>query len=163
MMSHVDISPANTSGDLLQVRQLFLEYEVSLGVSLCFQNFQTELATLPGDYAPPDGCLLIALYQKEVAGCVALKKLSDGVCEMKRLFVRPQYRGAKIGRALADRVIQHARRIGYGRMRLDTLPKLEAALALYKSLGFEEIAPYHDYPMCAIFMELKLEDGSAQF
>src|SRR5215470_8501927 len=107
MMPHVDISPANTSDDLLQVRQLFLEYEASLGVSLCFQNFQTELATLPGDYTPPDGCLLIAVYQKEVAGCVALKKLSDGVFQMKRLYVRPQDRGAKIGRALADRVIQY--------------------------------------------------------
>jgi ribosomal protein S18 acetylase RimI-like enzyme len=156
---HVDISTATTTDDLQQVRALFLEYESFLGISLCFQNFQTELATLPGDYAPPGGCLLIARYQGEVAGCVALRKLGDGICEMKRLYLRPQYQGKKIGRALAEAVIQHARRAGYSRMRLDTLHKLDKALALYKSLGFQEIAPYRDYRTVeAVFMELMLED-----
>jgi len=151
------ISTANTTDDLQEVRKLFVEYQSSLGLSLCFQNFDDELTALPGDYAPPDGCLLIAVYQEEVAGCVALRKFVDGVCEMKRLYIRPQYRGLKIGKALAEAVIQYARRVGYARMRLDTLPKLKAALSLYRSLGFEEITPYHDYPMQAIFMELSLK------
>ena len=142
--------------DLPEVRRLFLEYQSSLGVSLCFQNFDAELAALPGDYIAPDGCLLLAENHGEVAGCIALRKLGDGTCEMKRLYVRPQYRGANIGRALAEAVIQYARRAGYARMRLDTLPKLEAALSLYKSLGFKEIAPYHEYPFQAVFMELSL-------
>jgi GNAT superfamily N-acetyltransferase len=102
---------------LQQVRALFLEYESFLGISLCFQNFQAELATLPGDYASPDGCLLIARYEEKVAGCVALRKLSDGICEMKRMYVRPEYQGMKIGRELAESVIQHARSVGYTRMR----------------------------------------------
>ena len=138
------------------MRRLFLEYQSALGISLCFQNFDAELAALPGDYAPPDGCLRLARYKEEIAGCIALRKLSDGICEMKRLYVRPEYRGAKIGKALAEAVIEDARRIGYGCMRLDTLPHLEAALSLYTSLGFQEIPPYHDYPMRAVFMELTL-------
>lgn len=142
--------------DLQEVRRLFLEYQSSLGVSLCFQNFDAELAALPGDYTAPNGCLLLAEYRGQVAGCIALRKFSEGICEMKRLYVRPQHRGANIGRALAEAVIQYARRAGYARMRLDTLPKLEAALSLYKALGFKEIAPYHDYPMQAVFMELSL-------
>ena len=152
----IQISTANAAEDLPEVRKLFLEYQSALGISLCFQNFDAELAALPGDYAPPDGCLLLARYQEEIAGCIALRELSDGICEMKRLYVRPEYRGAKIGKALAEAVIENARRIGYGCMRLDTLPHLEAALSLYKSLGFHEIPPYHDYPMRAVFMELAL-------
>jgi GNAT superfamily N-acetyltransferase len=127
------ISAAATGDDLQHVRQLFREYESSLGMSLCFQNFQAELDTLPSDYAPPDGCLLIARYQEEVAGCIALRKFSVGTCEMKRLYVRPQYQGIKIGRALAVAVIDYARGVGYARMRLDTLPRLEKALSLYRS------------------------------
>jgi ribosomal protein S18 acetylase RimI-like enzyme len=152
-----NVSPAITTDDLHQVRNLFVEYEASLGICLCFQNFQTELATLPGDYTPPSGCLLIARYQGEEAGCVALRKFIDGICEMKRLYVRPQYQGLKIGRALAEAVIEHARNTGYARIRLDTVSKLDKALSLYKSLGFQQIAPYRDYPeVSAIFMELKL-------
>jgi putative acetyltransferase len=152
----VDISPASTTDELQQVRKLFLEYESFLGISLCFQNFQTELVTLPGDYALPYGCLLLARYQGQVAGGVALRQFSDGICEMKRLYVRPQYQGMKIGRALAEAVIERARVAGFRRMRLDTLPHLEKALSLYRSLGFEEIAPFHDYSIQAIFMELSL-------
>jgi ribosomal protein S18 acetylase RimI-like enzyme len=151
----VSISTADTSADVEEIRCLFREYEAYLGISLCFQNFETELATLPGDYAPPDGTLLLARYQEQVAGCVALRKFDDGICEMKRLYVRPRYQGMKVGRALAERVINHARRIGYARMRLDTLPKLEAALSLYKSLGFREIAPFRNYcGIEAIFIEM---------
>jgi ribosomal protein S18 acetylase RimI-like enzyme len=139
-----------------QVRELFLEYESSLGISLCFQNFQTELATLPGEYAPPEGCLSIARYDGEVAGCVAMRKLSDGICEMKRLYVRLQYQGMKIGRSLTEHLIEHARHMGYSQMRLDTLPSMDKALSLYRSCGFTEIAPYRDYPIRAIFMELPL-------
>jgi putative acetyltransferase len=152
----VHIASADTTDDLQQVRTLFLEYESFLGISLCFQNFERELSTLPGDYAPPEGCLLIARYQGQVAGCVALRQFSDGVCEMKRLYVRSQYQGMKIGRALAEAVIEGARRAGYSCIRLDTLPRLERAVLLYKSLGFEEVAPFHDYPMQAVFMERSL-------
>jgi len=157
MASQIHISAATATGDLQKVRKLFLEYEASLGISLCFQNFQTELATLPGEYAPPEGCLLIARYQEQVAGCVAMRKFADGICEMKRLYVRPQYQGLKIGKALAGTVIDHARPVGYRCMRLDTLPQLEKALSLYRSLGFKEIAPYRDYQTIkAVFMELML-------
>lgn len=157
----IRILSANTTDDLQQVRKLFLEYESALGISLCFQNFQTELATLPGDYAPPDGCLLVAEHEDNLAGCVALRKFSDGICEMKRLFVRPEYRRAKIGRALTEYVIEYARCAGYHRMRLDTLPVMHQALPLYKSLGFEVIAPYRDYGTVeAIFMELVLGSDS---
>ena len=151
------ISTANTTDDFQEVRKLFLEYQSSLGISLCFQNFDAELAALPGEYAPPSGCLVIARFQGQITGCAALRKFINGVCEMKRLYVRPEYRGMKIGKALTEAVIQEARRIGYERMLLDTLPKLENALSLYRSLGFREIAPYHEYPMQAIFMELSLK------
>jgi ribosomal protein S18 acetylase RimI-like enzyme len=153
----IQIVEANTSDDFRQARNVFQEYRSSFGASPNFQDFDREVSALPGDYAPPDGCLLIALYRGQVAGCVALRKFGDGICEMKRLYVRPQFRGLKIGRALTECVIQHARRLELSYMRLDTLPILEKALSLYRSIGFKVVAPYRNSPISdAIFMELEL-------
>jgi ribosomal protein S18 acetylase RimI-like enzyme len=138
-------------------RVLFREYQAELGVDLCFQDFDRELAELPGAYGPPDGCLLVAAVDGQLAGCVALRRLGDGVCEMKRLYVRPAFRGQKVGRALAEAVIATARARGYQRMRLDTLPSMSQASELYRSLGFTEIAPYYRNPVAgARFLELAL-------
>ena len=151
------IYPVKNDEDFEIIKGLFVEYADSLGFELCFQNFDEELANLPGDYAPPDGCLLLATYRDKVAVCVGLRKLSDGICEMKRLYVRPDLQGLKIGRALAEAVIERARSIGYARMRLDTVPSMEVARRLYISLGFNDIEPYRHNPIeSAVFMELKL-------
>ncbi len=149
---------AQTPEQIDLARQLFREYEASLNIDLCFQNFENELAQLPGDYAPPHGDLLLAYQDDDLAGCVALRKISETVCEMKRLFVRDPFRGKRIGGALTQAIISEAKRIGYERMRLDTLPgKMDDAIILYRRLGFEEIAPYRHNPVPgAIFMELKL-------
>ncbi len=130
----------------------------SLGFSLCFQNFDKELADLPGDYAPPKGRLILAEYEGQLAGCVALHKLDEDICEMKRLYLRPQFRGKGLGRALADRIIADARQIGYRRMRLDTVePVMPDAVAMYRKIGFREIAPYCANPIAgALYMELQL-------
>jgi putative acetyltransferase len=144
--------------DVEHVRELFREYEAWLGIDLCFQNFEKELAELPGKYAPPEGRLVLALENGNVAGCVALRKIGEGICEIKRLFLRPAFRRKGLGRQLAERIIRDAREIGYERMRLDTLPpKMDGAIALYRSLGFKEIEPYYDNPVPgARFMELDL-------
>jgi len=113
---------AQTPAEIDQARGLFKEYETGLGISLCFQNFEQELAALPGDYAPPDGRLMLAFDRGDLAGCVALRKIGEGICEMKRLFVRDKFRGAGLGRKLANNIIKNAGNIGYQRMRLDTLP-----------------------------------------
>jgi GNAT superfamily N-acetyltransferase len=149
---------AESPAQVAQARELFLEYAQSLGFSLCFQNFDKELAELPGDYAPPDGRLLLAEYDGQLAACVALHKLEPGVCEMKRLYLRPLFRGKGLGRALAERIIAEARQIGYQRMRLDTVePVMKDAVAMYGKLGFEEVAPYRPNPVAgAMYMELKL-------
>lgn len=143
---------------IAQARELFLEYEKSLGFSLCFQSFDKELANLPGDYAPPDGRLLLAEYESGLAGCVALHKLTDEISEMKRLYLRPQFRGKGLGRVLAHRIIAEARQIGYRRMRLDTVePVMKDAVAMYRKLGFREIEPYCANPIPgALYMELEL-------
>lgn len=143
---------------LAQARELFLEYAKSLGFSLCFQNFDQELAGLPGCYSPPEGRLLLAKYDGQLAGCVALHKLEDGICEMKRLYLRPQFRGRGLGRLLAERIIAEARDIGYQRMRLDTVePVMKDAVAMYRTFGFQEIAPYCANPIAgALYMELEL-------
>ena len=151
------IIPAATPADVELARRLFREYKTSLGIDLCFQGFEQELAGLPGNYAPPRGRLLLALDGAPPAGCVALRPLGDSVCEMKRLYVRPAARGTRLGRRLAESAIREGRTIGYARMRLDTMPFMREAIRLYRSLGFVEIAPYCENPVAgALFMELML-------
>ena len=153
----VEIFPVETNEDLEIAKQLFVEYADSLGFDLSFQNFEEELASLPGDYTAPEGCLLLAKYQDKAAGCVALRKLSDGICEGKRLYVRPGFRGLKVGRRLVEAVIAEARKIGYSCIRGDTVGSMQIAQALYASLGFKEIEPYCYNPIeGAKFIELKL-------
>jgi putative acetyltransferase len=149
---------AESPPQIAQARELFLEYAQSLGFSLCFQNFDQELAELPGDYAPPAGRLLLAEFDAQLAGCVALHKLDSAVCEMKRLYLRPQFRGRGLGRLLAEKIIAEARLIGYERMRLDTVePVMKDAVAMYRRFGFKEIAPYRPNPNPGVlYLELQL-------
>lgn len=145
------------SGGLQCVRTLFEEYAASLNFDLCFQNFDEELANLPGEYSPPQGCIFLALQDGEPAGCVTLHRLDDGICEMKRLYVRPPFRALGIGKVLAEAIIAEARRKGYKKMCLDTVPSMLEAQALYESLGFQDIEPYRYNPVCGTrFMELTL-------
>jgi len=152
------ITQATTQSDTEHARSLFQEYEASLGLSLCFQNFAEELANLPGDYAPPRGRLLLAREFDQIMGCVALRPLGPTTCEMKRLFVRPEYRDRGLGRILVEALIEEARKIGYTHMRLDTIAdRMDRAVALYKSIGFVKIPPYRNNPVdSATFMELDL-------
>ena len=150
---------AQTSEQIDQARQLFKEYAAWLEIDLCFQNFEKELAELPGDYAPPDGRLLLAYDDAQLVGCVALRKIDKSICEMKRLFVHDRFRGKGLGRSLIEAIISEAKQIGYERMRLDTLPpKMDKAIALYNELRFKEIEPYYNNPVPgAMFMELILK------
>ena len=151
------IVEANSHEDIDHARTLFKEYEAGLGISLCFQHFDHELRNLPGDYAPPDGRLLLAKDDDQIAGCVAMRKIRPGVCEMKRLFVRPAYRSTGLGRVLVNAIIAEARKLGYTHMRLDTLPgRMDKAIALYRSIGFVDIEPYYTSLETAKFMELDL-------
>ena len=153
----IQIINATKGENLKEIRRLFDEYSSTLGFELDFQDFKEELANLPGHYATPEGRLLIATRQWRVAGCVALKNLTDDICEMKRLYVKAQFRGLGVGRALAKRIIKEARGIGYKRMRLNTVPSMEKARMLYESLGFREIPSYQYNPIeDAVFMELTL-------
>ena len=155
--SQIELIQATLPEHIEQARTLFVEYGSSLGFSLCFQSFDEELKSLPGAYGPPSGRLLLARCTGHAAGCVALRKLEAGICEMKRLYVRPAFRGKGAGRSLAQAVIQAARECGYQRMRLDTLSTMKEAIALYESLGFHRILPYYDNPSpLAVFMELRL-------
>ena len=151
------IRGAAGAGDIAQARALFLEYAAWLNVDLCFQGFDAELAALPGAYAPPQGRLLLAWAQGEAAGCIALRPLQAGIGEVKRLYVRPAFRGRGIARNMAGEIVAAARAIGYARLRLDTLDFMHAAAALYRSLGFVETAPYYDNPLRGtVYMELAL-------
>ena len=158
VMKALTFVQAESPAQIAQARELFLEYAQSLGFSLCFQNFDKELDGLPGHYAPPEGRLLLAEYEDQLAGCVAMRALEPGVCEMKRLYLRPQFRGKSLGRALANRIIAEARHIGYQRMRLDTVePVMKDAVAMYRKLGFKEISPYRSNPIAgAMYMQLEL-------
>lgn len=159
------IIPAENEKHFTTAREMMLEYAAWLEFKLCFQGFDEELRDLPGKYAAPAGRLLLALWNDEPAGMGALRPLDQGgesgACEMKRLYVRPGFRGHSIGRALAEKLIQEAREIGYRIMRLDTVPgKMDSAIALYRELGFEEISPYYKTPVAGtLFMELVLRQG----
>lgn len=149
---------AQTPEQIEQVRELFREYEAWVGNNICFRSFDKELAELPGAYAPPDGRLLLAEVKGELAGCVALRKIGENICEMKRLFVREEFRGLGIGRHLVEAAIGQATTIGYRTMRLDTLPsKMNDAIALYRKFGFIEIDPNVNPFAGVIFMELDLK------
>ena len=155
------IVQADTAEQIAVARELFLEYARSTSADVCFQQFDGEVATLPGRYAPPRGRLLLAFQQDLAAGCVALRELGDGICEMKRLYVRPAFRGQGGGGRLARRIIEEASEVGYQRMRLDTLASMERAIVLYQSLGFVAIAPYcHNPDPSALFFELRLGAAS---
>ncbi len=155
----VDIVHAETKADMDHVRALFSEYQEWLGVDLCFQGFEAELADLPGRYAPPSGCLLLAWDGADVAGGVGMWPLGEeGVCEMKRLYVRPPWRRHGLGRRLSEALVGESRRAGHKNMCLDTLGHLKEALALYRSMGFAEIPAYYDNPLDGvIYMELALD------
>lgn len=153
----IEIRPAAYPADLATAKALFLEYAAGLGFDLCFQGFGEELATLPGKYAPPAGRLLLAWRGGEAVGCVALRPLADGACEMKRLYVRPAARGLQAGRRLAERICDEARAAGYRRIVLDTLPSMAEAVRLYTALGFRPVAPYVFNPIQgALFLGLDL-------
>lgn len=147
----IELVPADGPEAVAAVRELFREYAASLGIDLCFQNFEHELATLPGEYAPPHGALLLALVDGEPAGCVAMRPLPESdhanACEMKRLFVRRAFRRFGLGRLLAQQLMEQATQAGHSCMLLDTLDDMEAARGLYASLGFVEIPPYYFNPI----------------
>ena len=152
------IRPATSDADLDAARRLFRAYAESLDFDLCFQDFESELDALPGDYAPPDGALLLAEADNTIAGCVALRPMDDdSTCEMKRLYVEPPFRGEGVGRALATAIVDKARVLGYDVMRLDTVKSMTAARRLYASLGFEERNSYYHNPLPdVVYMELDL-------
>lgn len=153
----MQLIPAHHAEFVPQVRELFVEYAAAIGVDLAFQNFAQELAELPGKYTPPDGRLFLAVQEGQSAGCVALRKIGKEVCEMKRLYVRPAFRGRGVGQTLATGVIEEARAVGYRLMRLDTLPSMKEAITLYRSLGFQNAAPYCSNPHPgALYLELRL-------
>lgn len=153
-----DFQEAESPEQIAFIRELFLEYAQSLGFSLCFQGFDQELASLPGDYSSPEGRLILATSNTRPIGCVALHKITAEICEMKRLYVRPAFRGKGLGRDLAEKIIAEARQMGYKKLRLDTVePKMKAAVAMYRRLGFCEIPPYRANPIeGALYMELQL-------
>jgi len=152
MLKHVTTGP-----DIDLARDIFREYQQAIGVDLCFQDFDHELANLPGEYAPPSGCLLFWYEGNDLAGCAALRKINGTTCEMKRMYVRSAFRGKKIGRKLAESIVAEARELGYKSLKLDTLPAMREAIALYRSLGFKETPPYRVNPHPgAVYMELDL-------
>jgi len=153
----LSIIEAKTLEELQCAQKLFEEYAASLNFDLCFQNFAEELANLPGEYSPPDGCILLAWQDGESAGCVALRKLDESICEMKRLYVTPAFRGLGIGKALTEAIIAEARMKSYKKMCLDTVPSMHEAQTLYESLGFQDVQTYRHNTVCGTrFMELTL-------
>ena len=160
MTAAVRIVDAEGAASLALARALICEYSAWLGIDLEYQNFERELATFPGDYAPPHGALLLAQVGENTAGCVALRRLGPGLCEMKRLWVRQDFQSLGVGRALAVAVLERATSLGYERMRLDTLPRMATALALYRKLGFREIPAYYPSPVPGtVYLEKTLERG----
>lgn len=158
----IEIAPAGAR-DLSDVVALFRQYQASLGVDLSFQGFEEELEGLPGEYAPPAGRLLLGRSGDRVGGCVALRPFGSGECEMKRLYVRPEFRGSGMGRMLVTRIVEEARVIGYARMRLDTLPGMERAIRLYESLSFRDVPAYRYNPVPGtryLALDLKRADGA---
>lgn len=151
----IEILQAETEEQINEVRKIFSEYETWLGMSLCFQGFEKELADLPGKYAPPNGRLYLAYSGSDVVGCIAMREIGPGICEMKRLYLRESARGKGVGNRLIERVIENAKEIGYKKMRLDTYPpKMAKAVNLYRSHGFNEIPRYYDNPdEDVLFME----------
>jgi ribosomal protein S18 acetylase RimI-like enzyme len=144
----MELIQATTDEQIDVARELFKEYAAELAIPLCFQNFDQEVKTLPGKYAPPDGRLLMAYADDQLVGCIALRKWDERTCEMKRLFLRPEFRGKGYGRTMIDKLIEEAREVGYERMRLDSLPgKMDAAIALYRGLGFTDIPAYYANPL----------------
>ena len=159
----IHIVHASSPVELRNVRTLFLEYASSLGFDLRFQDFDREVAMLPGAYAPPRGVLLLASADGQAAGCVALRPLDEMACEMKRLYVRRAWRGHGLGRLLCESLIAEAQNLGYATMKLDTVPQMGEAIALYRSLGFAPIDPYRYNPIPgAMYMELTLESRAAE-
>lgn len=164
MTGRIDIGPPRDAADHDAIAGLVREYAGTLGFSLAYQDFEAELADLAAKYAPPSGALLLARVDGEAAGTVALRQLEPGIGEMKRLYVRPAFRrerlddGSSIGRTLAHRIVEAARACGHRRLRLDTIgPKMEAAIQLYRTMGFAEIAPYYPSPVPGtVYMELVL-------
>src|SRR4030095_6967686 len=141
------IYKAISNNDIAEIKKLFTEYAESLNFDLCFQGFDEEISTLPGKYTPPTGILYIAKVDNNYAGCIALRKLEDVICEMKRLYVRPKFRHLGLGRNLCDKLIEIAKSMGYEKMRLDTIGyAMQSAIKLYKSYGFYEIPPYYNNP-----------------
>ncbi len=155
----IEIAPAETPEQIEEIRKLFREYEAWLDIDLCFQDFESELADLPGKYAKPDGRLFLIHKENLAAGCIALRKIDAEICEMKRLYVREQFRGLGLGKMLIEKLFEEARITGYEKMRLDTLPdKMLSAVKLYKSYGFCEISSYYENPHReTLFMELDLK------
>ncbi|MCU0612511.1 MAG: GNAT family N-acetyltransferase [Candidatus Eisenbacteria bacterium] len=153
----IEITQADVGEDLREARSLILEYAASLGFDLGFQQFDEEIASLPGEYASPSGCLLLARLEGKAAGCVGVRAFAERICEMKRMYVRPTLQHRGVGRALAQGALHEARAMGYRVMRLDTLASMEAARALYRSLGFREIEAYRHNPLPdAVYMECDL-------
>lgn len=151
------LTQVKDESQIATVRALFLEYAKGLGIDLCFQDFDQEITNLPGEYAPPGGSLQLAYWDDSITGCAALRPLSQDTCEMKRLYVKPEFRGKGIGRMLAERIMEEGRRIGYTTMRLDTIPMMKEAITLYRDLGFADTGPYRYNPVPGtLYLELKL-------
>jgi len=157
---NLNIIKVTSNRYIAYVKELFMEYANSLGFDLSFQNFDQELSELPGNYAYPNGTLLLAVFQEKPVGCVALRKIDEEICEVKRLYVKDKYRGKKIGKSLLNEIVKEATKIGYKYMRLDSLSTMKEAIKLYESTGFKEIEPYRYNPLDgAVYMQLELTDS----